>query len=302
MAAACALGAVVGTEEAFLQTAAAAKHKKVVKHHKAKHIVTPSAVPAPTLTPAATALACSLTPGEASALDAALGNFVQHINSAHLQTDPVEQAKALLTDTNNYILLHTVLVNNMLKPTVGATSKLGDVVNGLIVPLMAHLDSAHLETSPQDQVNALLTDTNNYVLVHTVLANNMVKPLEALLMQIAAGTAAKMTCAPGASAPATPSAMTADHMTDHMAAAVPMTASIANFKFAPAALTVATGTAVTWKNSDSVAHTVTSDGSGPLSSPNVPGGGTYNYTFTAPGTFKYVCSIHPNMMGTVVVQ
>jgi plastocyanin len=29
--------------------------------------------------------------------------------------------------------------------------------------------------------------------------------------------------------------------------------------------------------------------------------GTYSYKFTAPGSFEYICSIHPFMAGTVVV-
>jgi plastocyanin len=29
--------------------------------------------------------------------------------------------------------------------------------------------------------------------------------------------------------------------------------------------------------------------------------GTYSYTFANPGSFDYVCSIHPFMHGTVVV-
>lgn len=29
--------------------------------------------------------------------------------------------------------------------------------------------------------------------------------------------------------------------------------------------------------------------------------GTYSFTFRTPGTFDYICSIHPFMYGTVVV-
>ncbi|MFH8384837.1 cupredoxin family copper-binding protein [Kitasatospora sp. NPDC018058] len=78
--------------------------------------------------------------------------------------------------------------------------------------------------------------------------------------------------------------------------------TIANYAFAPSTLTVSAGTTVTWTNSDSDTHTVTSSGSGPLDSGTLNHGASYSYTFTTPGTYAYICSIHPFMHGTVVVQ
>ncbi|ORV60162.1 amidase [Mycobacterium europaeum] len=76
--------------------------------------------------------------------------------------------------------------------------------------------------------------------------------------------------------------------------------NIDGFAFAPAMLTVAVGTTVTWTNRDEEPHTVAaSDGS--FHSPGMGTGATFTHTFTAPGTFDYVCSIHPMMRGTVVV-
>lgn len=78
--------------------------------------------------------------------------------------------------------------------------------------------------------------------------------------------------------------------------------AIKNFAFAPAALTVKAGTKVTWTNQDSDAHTVTSAGSGgPLSSPALDTGGTFSFTFTEAGTYRYLCTIHPFMTATVTV-
>ncbi|MBV6699338.1 cupredoxin family copper-binding protein [Kitasatospora aureofaciens] len=79
--------------------------------------------------------------------------------------------------------------------------------------------------------------------------------------------------------------------------------TIKNFAFSPAALTVKTGTSVTWTNTDPDAHTVTSkQGSGgPLQSAALATNATYSYTFTAPGTYPYYCSIHPFMTATVEV-
>ncbi|HUD20703.1 MAG TPA: plastocyanin/azurin family copper-binding protein [Candidatus Saccharimonadales bacterium] len=78
--------------------------------------------------------------------------------------------------------------------------------------------------------------------------------------------------------------------------------SIMGMAFQPADITVAAGTAVTWTNNDTVAHTVTeSDGqTGPTSGTLNPGQ-TYTFTFANAGTFAYHCTIHSSMTGTVTV-
>ncbi|MBV2156655.1 cupredoxin family copper-binding protein [Kitasatospora sp. SUK 42] len=78
--------------------------------------------------------------------------------------------------------------------------------------------------------------------------------------------------------------------------------AIKNFAFSPGTITVSKGTTVTWTNNDTDAHTVTSSGSSPLNSGTLAKGASYSYTFNTPGTFAYICSIHPFMHGTVVVQ
>jgi len=80
------------------------------------------------------------------------------------------------------------------------------------------------------------------------------------------------------------------------------TASIDNFSFAPATLSVARGTKVSWTNRDDIPHTVTSAAtprvfhSGALDT-----GDSFGFTFDAPGEYKYFCALHPHMQGTVVV-
>jgi plastocyanin len=76
--------------------------------------------------------------------------------------------------------------------------------------------------------------------------------------------------------------------------------AIKNFAFAPAAVTVRVGTTVTWTNTDEEPHTVSAT-SGPFHSGTLNTGGTYRYTFTKPGQYRYLCTIHPFMHGTVVV-
>jgi plastocyanin len=78
--------------------------------------------------------------------------------------------------------------------------------------------------------------------------------------------------------------------------------TIQNFAFSPATLAVKTGTTVTWTNRDSANHTVTENDSQPgPSSGSLSNGQTYSYTFSKAGTYKYFCSIHPNMTATVTV-
>src|SRR5215471_2456607 len=66
-------------------------------------------------------------------------------------------------------------------------------------------------------------------------------------------------------------------------------------------LTISTGTTISWFNNDNVAHTSTSDGS-QWSSGNIAPGGRFDFTFQSTGRFTYHCQIHPNMIGTIVVQ
>jgi plastocyanin len=73
---------------------------------------------------------------------------------------------------------------------------------------------------------------------------------------------------------------------------------IANFAFSPASLTIEAGTTVTWTNSDSVAHTATGD---TFDTGELAPGESGSVTFDTEGTFNYICSIHPNMTGTIMV-
>lgn len=71
--------------------------------------------------------------------------------------------------------------------------------------------------------------------------------------------------------------------------------------FNPSDVTVAVGTTVTWLNTDTVAHTSTSDAVGWNSNTIAPGG-QFSNAFPTAGTFSYHCAIHPGMVGTVVVR
>lgn len=74
-----------------------------------------------------------------------------------------------------------------------------------------------------------------------------------------------------------------------------------HFDFAPMAITVPAGTTVTWKNLDGEPHTVVSE-DGLFRSKALDENDTFAFKFDKPGTYKYVCTIHPKMVGTVTVK
>jgi len=76
---------------------------------------------------------------------------------------------------------------------------------------------------------------------------------------------------------------------------------ITNFKFDPETITIKAGSTLTWTNQDSVAHTVVAQ-DGSWKSDNLAKGASFSYTFDKPGTYAYICSIHPTMKGTIIVQ
>jgi plastocyanin len=85
------------------------------------------------------------------------------------------------------------------------------------------------------------------------------------------------------------------------AAASPATVDIDNFAFAPATLTVTAGTTVTWKNEDDSPHRI-GDKNGTFKSAALDTDDTFSHTFAAPGEYPYICTIHPYMVGKIVVK
>jgi LPXTG-motif cell wall-anchored protein len=83
-------------------------------------------------------------------------------------------------------------------------------------------------------------------------------------------------------------------------AAAASSATIADFAFSPATITVHTGDTVTWTNDGPSSHTATAtDGS--FNTGVLKKGASASHTFTAAGTYSYRCQIHPFMHGTIVV-
>jgi plastocyanin len=78
---------------------------------------------------------------------------------------------------------------------------------------------------------------------------------------------------------------------------------LTNNAFNPSEFTVAVGTTVTWRNTDNVDHTSTSD-DGSWDTGNIAPGASATTTFNQAGTFGYHCTYHRTlgMTGTITVQ
>jgi plastocyanin len=77
------------------------------------------------------------------------------------------------------------------------------------------------------------------------------------------------------------------------------TVKIAHFAFSPTPLHVPKGTKVVFANHSSVAHTATRRGS--FDTGKIKPGHAVAVRFGAAGTYGYVCTIHPEMHGKIVV-
>jgi plastocyanin len=75
---------------------------------------------------------------------------------------------------------------------------------------------------------------------------------------------------------------------------------IDNFTFEPQQLNVKVGTTVTWKNRDDIPHMLVS--AGKFRSKTLDTDDSFSFTFTATGDYRYFCSLHPHMTGTIKVE
>lgn len=89
----------------------------------------------------------------------------------------------------------------------------------------------------------------------------------------------------------------------------PNTVIVSGMQFQPQRITVHAGDTVTWEFRDNgVPHDVTSaDGNGvsaanPLLDSGHKTRGQYTHTFDDPGTYDYMCTVHPRMTGSVIVE
>ena len=76
--------------------------------------------------------------------------------------------------------------------------------------------------------------------------------------------------------------------------------TMGDFFFSPRSVTVAVGDTVTWRNNGDAPHNATAD-DGSFQTPDLNKGQSASETFNRSGSFSYICTIHPQMTGTVRV-
>ncbi|MDP8984633.1 MAG: cupredoxin domain-containing protein [Pseudomonadota bacterium] len=76
---------------------------------------------------------------------------------------------------------------------------------------------------------------------------------------------------------------------------------VKDFMFMPMTITIKAGSSVIWANKDDEPHTIMSD-TGLFRSGAIDTDETFTFKFDHQGTYRYTCSIHPRMVGTIVVE
>ena len=79
-----------------------------------------------------------------------------------------------------------------------------------------------------------------------------------------------------------------------------ITVSIDNFTFSPAELKVKVADTITWTNHAAIPHAIVP--AGKFRSKTLDTADSFSFTFTAAGDYKYFCSLHPHMTGTIKVE
>lgn len=79
------------------------------------------------------------------------------------------------------------------------------------------------------------------------------------------------------------------------------TVVMSDFAFAPQSITIQVGSTVTWRNDGPSAHTATADDTS-FSTGILKKGESRTATFNQVGSIDYICTLHPQMTGTVEVE
>jgi plastocyanin len=105
---------------------------------------------------------------------------------------------------------------------------------------------------------------------------------------------------PAPSAQPQPAATASSPVSGKARASASASVTMGDLFFSPVSVTVAVGDTVTWRNTGQAPHNATAD-DGSFKTPDLNNGQSASHTFTQAGSFSYICTIHPNMKGTVRV-
>lgn len=78
------------------------------------------------------------------------------------------------------------------------------------------------------------------------------------------------------------------------------TVKMVDYTFSPETVTIASGGKITWVNEDQAPHDATADDES-FATGTIESGKLKSETFKEPGTYTYICTIHPQMTGTIEV-
>ncbi len=84
--------------------------------------------------------------------------------------------------------------------------------------------------------------------------------------------------------------------------------TIKDYKYVPDTVTIKKGTTVIWTNEDSMRHDVVNEKDGDIAQGSVfksnllAKGEKFQFTFNKTGQYRYFCTPHPFMKGTIIVQ
>ncbi|GAC1326042.1 MAG: hypothetical protein NVSMB22_16560 [Chloroflexota bacterium] len=82
---------------------------------------------------------------------------------------------------------------------------------------------------------------------------------------------------------------------------VPNPSGVPDAFFRPNPIRVRAGQFITWTNRDTDPHDVTAY-SGAFASGAIAAGGTWRWVIARPGRYRYFCTLHPEMHGTIIVH
>lgn len=129
----------------------------------------------------------------------------------------------------------------------------------------------------------------------------MGKPRAWVIGLVACGTVALTACGNSPSQSGVPSAAPVGTVVRDATASQHISAT-EGLVFLPASITAHVNDVVEWTNTGLVSHTVTFSAFPYLTDVSLQPGATWEIRFSRPGTYRYVCTIHSGMVGSITVS